>query len=154
MAFHTGATISPLQSFANQSKNNKEKTSSTAAVKRFAAKLRKIRWRIYQKIQHRKRRIKKTFNYYKNQVDKFLSQFSLKLKPKEVFIWTKKVAKTSTNILAFLSKTQHTNKATSTHDEEKQREQLQSSHSCPATTAPCGPNTTGLSATRSESISD
>ena len=102
MTFHTGATISPMKSFA--------RTSSTATVKRFAAKLRRIRWRIYQTIQLRKRRVKKTLNYYKNQVDKFLSAFSSKLKPKEVFIWTNKVAKTSTDVLVFLSKAQHVNK--------------------------------------------
>ena len=102
MAFHTSATISPLKSFARK--------SSTAAVKRFAAKLRRIRWRIYQTIQLRKRRVKKTLDYYKNQVDKFLSEFSSKLKPKEVFIWTNKVAKTSTDVLVFLSKAQRVNK--------------------------------------------
>ena len=102
MTFHTGATISPMKSFA--------RTSSTATVKRFAAKLRRIRWRIYQTIQLRKRRVKKTLNYYKNQVDKFLSAFSSKLKPKEVLIWTNKVAKTSEDVLVFLSKAQHVNK--------------------------------------------
>ena len=110
MAFYTSVVVSPLKSFANQSKNSLERIPSSAEKKIFTAKLRKLRWRIYQKIKFKKRRLKKTFDYYKKQVDKFLIEFSLKLKPKEVIIWTEKVAKTSADVLSINRKVHNVNK--------------------------------------------
>ena len=46
--------------------------------------------------------MKRTFNHYKKQVNIFLKQFSSKLKPKETSIWSEKLTKTSTDVLAFL----------------------------------------------------
>ena len=55
-----------------------EKVPSTAAKKRFAAKLRKIRWRIYRDIDLKKGNIKKSLKYYERQVRLFLKDFSKK----------------------------------------------------------------------------
>ena len=60
---------------------------STAAKKRFAAKLRKIRWRIYRDIDLKRGNIVKSLKYYRRQVRLFLKDFSKKLKPKEPSIW-------------------------------------------------------------------
>ena len=77
-----------------------EKVPSTTAKKRFAAKLRKIRWRIYRDIDLMKGNIKKSLKYYEKQVHLFLKDFSKKLKPKEPSIWKEKVAKTSVDVHA------------------------------------------------------
>ena len=76
--------------------------SSSAAKKRFEARLRKIRWRIYQKIRFKKKRLKRSLDHYKKQVKFFLRQFSLKLKPKETSIWSEKLTKTYNDVLNFL----------------------------------------------------
>ena len=72
-------------------------------MRRFQAKLRKIRWRIYQKIRFKKKRLKRTFDNYKKEVNIFLKQFSSKLKLKETSIWSEKLTKTSNDVLAFLN---------------------------------------------------
>ena len=72
-------------------------------MRRFQAKLRKIRWRIYQKIRFKKKRLKRTFDHYEKEVNVFLKQFSSKLKPKETSIWSEKLTKTSNDVLAFLN---------------------------------------------------
>ena len=97
-----------VKSFSNnQSKNAQsclKRFSSTSAVKkRYEAKLRRIRWRIYQKIQLRKKRLKRHLQHYEKQVKLFLNQFSTKLKPKETSIWTEKLAKTSEDVKNSLS---------------------------------------------------
>ena len=99
-----------LKSFSNQSKNvqtSLKRFSSSSGIspekKRFEAKLRKIRWRIYQKIQNRKKRLKRHLRYYETQVKLFLNKFSMKLKPKETSIWTEKLAKTSKDVHTSLS---------------------------------------------------
>ena len=62
-----------------------------------------MRWRIYNKIRFKKKRLKRTMDYYRKQVNLFLAQFSMKLKPKETSIWSEKLAKTSKDVLAFLN---------------------------------------------------
>ena len=52
-----------------------DKVPSTAAKKRFAAKLRRIRWRIYRDIDLKRGNIVKTLKYYKKQVRLFLRDF-------------------------------------------------------------------------------
>ena len=81
-----------------------EKVPSTAAQKRFATKLRKIRWRIYRDIDLKRGNIVKTLKNYKKQVQLFLKDFSKILKPKEPSIWKEKVAKTSVDVHASRSK--------------------------------------------------
>ena len=81
-------------------------------MRRFQAKLRKIRWRIYQKIRLKKKRLKRTFDYYKKEVNIFLKQFSSKLKPKETSIWSEKLTKTSNDVLAFLNDAKKVGKVT------------------------------------------
>ena len=78
-----------------------DKVPSTAAKKKFAAKLRKVRWRIYRDIDLKKGNIIKSLKYYKRQVQLFLKCFSKKLKPEEPSIWKEKVYKTSDDVHAF-----------------------------------------------------
>lgn len=93
-----------LKSFSNQSKNVlKGCPSTSSAKKRFEAKLRRVRWRIYQKVQFRKKRLKRHLQYYEKQVQLFLNMFSTKLKPKETSIWTEKLAKTVRDVNTSLS---------------------------------------------------
>ena len=81
-----------------------EKVPRTADKKRFAAKLRKIRWRIYRDIDLKRGNIVKTLKYYQKQVRLFLKDFSKKLKPEEPSIWMEKIAKTSDDVHAFKRK--------------------------------------------------
>ena len=76
------------------------KVPSTAAKKRFAAKLRKIRWRIYRDIDLTRVNIVKSLKYYKRQVRLFLKDFANNLKPEEPSIWNAKVSKTSDDVYA------------------------------------------------------
>ena len=78
-----------------------EKVPSTAAKKKFAAKLRKIRWRIYRDIDLNRGNIIKSLKYYQKQVQLFLKDFSKKLKPEEPSIWMEKISKTSGDVHAF-----------------------------------------------------
>ena len=78
-----------------------DKVPSTAAKKKFAAKLRKVRWRIYRDIDLKKGNVIKSLKYYKRQVRLFLKCFSKKLKPEEPSIWKEKVYKTSDDVHAF-----------------------------------------------------
>ena len=78
-----------------------EKVPSTAAKKKFAAKLRKIRWRIYRDIDLNRGNIIKSLKYYQKQVQLFLKDFSKKLKPEEPSIWMEKITKTSDDVHAF-----------------------------------------------------
>ena len=78
-----------------------EKVPSTAAKKKFAAKLRKIRWRIYRDIDLNRGNIIKSLKYYQKQVQLFLKDFSKKLKPEEPSIWMEKISKTSDDVHAF-----------------------------------------------------
>ena len=94
-AFYTSAVFSTLQSFAANKMNTKSK-------KEFAAKLRKTRWTIYQQIQLKQRRVKRTFDAYKKQVNMFLKDCSGKLKPKDNSIWIEKLGRTSADVFAFL----------------------------------------------------
>ena len=103
MAFNTGTIVPHLKSFATHSKNVQtclERFPSTAAKKKFAAKLRRIRWRIYQRIRLKKRRVQRTLVHYQKQVKKFLKEFSTKLQPQETSIWTAKITKTSADVHA------------------------------------------------------
>ena len=105
MAFYTSVVVAPLKSFANHSKNMQtcfERIPSKADKKRFAARLRKIRWRIYLKIRLKKRRLKQTFDYYQKQVERFLKDFSTELQPKETSIWSGKLTKTSADVHTFI----------------------------------------------------
>ena len=76
--------------------------STSAAKKRFGAQLRRIRWRIYQKIRFKKKRLKRIFDHYSKQVNFYLKQFSSKLKPKEPSIWSEKLTKTSNDVFTYL----------------------------------------------------
>ena len=80
------------------------KLPSTAAMNRFGSRLRKLRWRIYQHIRFKKRKVDKLLKYYKKLVNEFLEEFSMKLRSKGVAIWKEKVAKTSKNVEDFLCK--------------------------------------------------
>ena len=62
------------------------KNSSTAAFKRSSARLRRVRWIIYEKIRSKKSDVNKTLSYYKKLVNKFLTRFSMKLKLNEFSI--------------------------------------------------------------------
>ena len=69
-----------------------DKVLSTAATKKFAAKLRKIRWRIYCDIDLKRGNIVKSLKFYKRQVRLFLKNFAKKLKSEEPSIWNEKVS--------------------------------------------------------------
>ena len=73
-------------------------------MKKFGSRLRKLRWKIYQHINFKKRKVNKLIDYYKKLVKEFLEEFSLKLSSKSVAIWKDKVAKTSKDVDAFLCK--------------------------------------------------
>ena len=97
MIYYGGVNVAPQpNTFAGHVKNdeaNVEKIPSTASMKRNAAKLRKVRWNIYQKIKSSKLDVSKTLGYYKFLVKKFLQRFSAKLKQKELLIWQEKLAR-------------------------------------------------------------
>ena len=76
--------------------------STSAAKKRFEAKLRRIRWRVYQMIRFKKKRLKRIIDHYSKQVNFYLKQFSSKLKPKETSIWSEKLTKTSNDVFTYL----------------------------------------------------
>ena len=78
-----------------------DKVPSTSTKKKFAAKLRKIRWRIYRDIDLNRGNIIKSLKYYQKQVQLFLKDFSKKLKPEEPSIWMEKISKTSGDVHAF-----------------------------------------------------
>ena len=80
----------------------KKNVSAGTKKRRFAGKLRKLRWLIYQKMKHKKKRLKRIFDYYKKQVNLFLMQFSSFLKPFEVVIWKKKVTTTCSDVCKYL----------------------------------------------------
>ena len=81
----------------------RRKSISTGTKKRrFAGKLRKLRWVIYQRIKFKKKRLKRIFDYYKKQVNLFLAQFSSNLKPFEVVIWKQKVTTTWNDVSKYL----------------------------------------------------
>ena len=61
-----------------------------------------MRWRIYNKIRFKKKRLKRTMDHYRKQVNLFLDQFSMKLKPKETSIWPEKLTKTSNDVHTYL----------------------------------------------------
>ena len=85
----------------------KKNVSAGSKKRRFAGKLRKLRWLIYQKLKYKKKRLKRIFDYYKKQVDMFLMLFSSNLKPFEVVIWKQKVTTTWSDVSKYL------------HDEKK-----------------------------------
>ena len=85
----------------------KKNVSAGSKKRRFAGKLRKLRWLIYQKLKFKKKRLKRIFDYYKKQVDMFLMLFSSNLKPFEVVIWKQKVTTTWSDVSKYL------------HDEKK-----------------------------------
>ena len=76
--------------------------SAGTKKRRFAGKLRKLRWVIYQRIKFKKKRLKRIFDYYKKQVNLFLAQFSSNLKPFEVVIWKQKVTTTWNDVSKYL----------------------------------------------------
>ena len=80
----------------------KKNVSAGSKKRRFAGKLRKLRWLIYQKMKHKKKRLKRIFDYYKKQVDLFLMLFSSNLKPFEVVIWKQKVTTTWNDVSKYL----------------------------------------------------
>ena len=84
--------------------------SISAAKKRFEAKLRRIRWRIYEMIRFKKKRIKRIFYHYSKQVNLYLKQFSSKLKPKEPYIWSEKLTKTSDDVFTYLKDSKNVGK--------------------------------------------
>ena len=81
----------------------KKSVSAGSKKRRFAGKLRKLRWLIYQKLKFKKKRLKRIFDYYKKQVDLFLMLFSSNLKPFEVVIWKQKVTTTWNDVSKYLS---------------------------------------------------
>ena len=80
----------------------KKTVSAGTKKRRFAGKLRKLRWVIYQRIKFKKKRLKRLFEYYKKQVNLFLTQFSSNLKPFEVVIWKQKVTTTWNDVSKYL----------------------------------------------------
>jgi len=71
-----------------------------ARKRRFAAKLRKLRWHIYQRIKLKKKRVQRLFNYYKKKVDLYL--LSSNLKAFEVGIWKQKLSTTQNDVLKYI----------------------------------------------------
>ena len=102
--FVTRNLCNPALDVKNATRRGLDNVPKTAAKKRFAAKLRKIRWKIYRDIDLGRGNIVKSLRYYKRQVKKFLKEFSLKLRPEEPSIWKEKVSKTSDDIHAFKRK--------------------------------------------------
>ena len=101
MIFFCGVNIAPSDNkkFAGNVKKIKpflEKVPSktTAAKRRFSARLRKIRWVIYNMTPSKRKKLTRTLKRYKKLVKQFLDEFSSKLKPKEISIWKEKVDKT------------------------------------------------------------
>ena len=108
MIYYGGVNVAPKSNtFAGHVKNdeaNVEKIPTTAAMKRSAAKLRKVRWDIYQKIKSNTRNVSRSLGFYMFLIKKFLQRFSAKLKQKENLIWKEKLTRTSTDVKKFLTK--------------------------------------------------
>ena len=94
MIYYGGVNVAPQPNTFAGHKNdeaNVEKIPTTAAMKRSAAKLRKVRWDIYQKIKSNTRNVSRSLGFYKFLIKKFLQRFSAKLKQKENLIWKEKL---------------------------------------------------------------
>ena len=74
--------------------------SAGARKRRFAAKLRKLRWHIYQRIKLKKKRVQRLFDYYKKQVELYL--LSSNLRTFEVGIWKQKLSTTQNDVLKYI----------------------------------------------------
>ena len=82
----------PRKTTAAKKKNNnpnleKFPKKTTTTKRRFSARLRKMRWVIYNTTPSRSRKLTRILNCYKKLVKQFLEEFSSKLKPKEIPIW-------------------------------------------------------------------
>ena len=79
----------------------KKNVSAGTKKRRFAAKLRKLRWHIYQRIKFKKKRVQRLFDYYKKQVDLYLC--SSNLRSFEVGIWKQKLSTTQNDVLKYIN---------------------------------------------------
>ena len=103
MIFHvvdTSRKFSPTISIA---KSCSEKVPSSKSKKRLSAKLRKVRWLIYERHQ-REIKVDGLLDHYKKMVGKFLATFSGRLKPYEKDIWIEKIKKTALDVKSPLNK--------------------------------------------------
>jgi hypothetical protein len=50
-------------------------------------RLRKVRWKIYQKIRLGDKDMKSVLGYYRSLIKRFLKRFSARMKPREPGIW-------------------------------------------------------------------
>ena len=107
--FTRNCSIMTISSATVLSCSSKRNLPRRNLKRRIEAKLRKLRWIVYQKIRfRRKKRIRRLFIYYEKQVEMYLMQFSTKLKIFEIDIWKKKLMKTKDDIFDFLNKPQNT----------------------------------------------
>jgi len=103
--FTRNCSIMTISSATVLSCSSKRKLPRRNLKRRTEAKLRKLRWIIYQKIRfRRKKRLRRLVNYYEKQIEIYLMQFSAKLKNFEIDIWKKKFIKTKNDVFDFLNK--------------------------------------------------
>ena len=93
----------PSSCFCAARNPRKKDLSAGSKKRRFAGKLRKLCWIIYQRMKFKKKKLRRIFKYYKKQVDWFLIQFSSFLKTFEVVIWKQKVMTTGNDVSKYLN---------------------------------------------------
>ena len=98
----------PVKNKNDKSKLEKVPRKTITTKRRFSARLRKIRWVIYNTTPSKRNKITRTLKHYKKLVKQFLDEFSSKLKPKEISIWKDKVAKTVEDVKKSRGKSQDT----------------------------------------------
>ena len=155
MFFHSGVIIAPSGNYkaANQVKDeiptlkkvprkmtaakkknnnpNLEKfpKKTTTTKRRFSARLRKMRWAIYNTNPSRRRKLTRILKHYKKLVKQFLEEFSSKLKPKEIPIWKEKVDKTVEDVQMVL-KNEKVSKFRGKSRDKKEVNKVQTCQSC------------------------
>ena len=95
--FFVGHAVNTSRNSPTIVKSTMEKVPSIKFKKKFSAKLRKIRWLIYEKHQKEKN-VNRLLDHYKKMVGEFLLKFSVSLKPHEKDIWKEKVKKTALDV--------------------------------------------------------
>ena len=111
---------------ASHVKNKKDKSKlekvpkkAKTTKRRFSARLRKMRWAIYNTNPSRRRKLTRILKHYKKLVKQFLEEFSSEFKPKEISIWNEKVVKTVEDVQVVLKNRKVKNSQGKSWDKKK-----------------------------------
>ena len=117
MFYHNVVITSHLKTPSSHvdKKTSGETVSSSLSFRRRAARLRKVRWSIYQNIRLGDQDVRSLLGYYRSLSKRFLVRFSGKLKPREVEIWNEKIKKTVKDVTQFLKEKATVNSTSETN---------------------------------------